>query len=85
MAVVACIFCLFLVLVLVSLMVAFTFTLSFILFSLLLSLGFVCCPFPSYFRFKVRLFISFLFVSWGRLALLWISLLGLLLLCPIYF
>jgi len=45
--------------------------------SLLLTLGFYC-SFSSCFRYKVRWFVWFSLVSWGRLVLLWTSLLALL-------
>ena len=47
-------------------------------------LGFVCSSFSGCFRCKVRLFEIFL-VSWGKIVLLYISLLALLLLHPVGF
>ena len=55
------------------------FTISFLLFTY----GFVCCSFSNSFSIKLRLFKIFL-APWGRPVLLWISLLRLILLCPIY-
>ena len=47
------------------------------------TLGFVC-SFSSWFICKVRL-LEVLLISWGKLVLLWTSLLEMLLLCPIGF
>ena len=59
--------------------------LIFVIYFLLLTLGFFISSFSSCFRCRVRLFIDFSPVSWDRLVLLWTFPLALLLLSPLGF
>ena len=57
--------------------------LVFIVSFLLLTLGFVCCSFSSYFRYKFRILFWDITVSCGKPVMLLIFLLSLTLMCPI--
>ena len=64
---------------------AFISALIFKISFLLLTLGFFVSSFSSCFRCRVRLFVDFFLVSWGKPVLLWTFPLVLLLQCPIGF